>query len=75
MGFPATGNISLSPKVGLWDKKKTGQEMKLKFMLFLCIFSHLSWGGTRYLVSINSLIYHILFIFTVNSLLNTYCRS
>lgn len=44
MGFPVTGDLSLSPKVGLWDKKKTWQEMKLKFMLFLCIFSHFFLG-------------------------------
>lgn len=45
MGFPGTGNISLSPKVSLWDKKKTCQETKLKFMdFFLCIFSHFVLG-------------------------------
>lgn len=74
MGFPAIGNgISSywkysSPKVGLWDKEKSWQEVKLKFMSLLCV---LSWGNKIFYMSY--LIYRILFIFTGNSLLNKYC--
>lgn len=60
-----------TPKVVSWDKEKTWREVKLKFMSLLCI---LSWGSK--IVYMNSLIYHILLIFTgSNLLINTVRKS
>lgn len=56
-----------------WNENLTESLVKIH-VIFMYILPF-CLGGIRYLFCINSPIYHILFIFTVNSLFNTYCRS